>query len=129
MKNWILVEMIGTFGLGMGEIVLGLFAFISFLVILYFLFRKTKSTTEPKISVNNFSQNNINITEAELIDLAIQAKGRLSVALLCHKKSITLTAAQNLLDNLHEKGAFEVKVNEDGLVEYWLIDKSLYLPL
>jgi len=65
------------------------------------------------------------IQDAEIIKLAIESKGKLSATALCLKKEIDLNLAQKILDNLQERHVFDIHVNDNGTIEYWLNDKSL----
>jgi predicted transcriptional regulator len=69
----------------------------------------------------------IAINDADLLKLAISNDGRLTPTLVCIEKQVSLDEAQDLLDQLYEKGAFNLEVDEnDGTIEYWLRDTKLY---
>ncbi len=65
------------------------------------------------------------ITDAEVIGLAVKGKGKITVASLCLKKTISVEEAQKILDELYKKAIFDLKVSENGTIEYWLNDISL----
>jgi len=67
------------------------------------------------------------INDADLLRLAISNHGRLTPTLVCIEKQVSLDEAQELIDKLYEKGAFNIEVDEnDGTIEYWLRDTKLY---
>jgi hypothetical protein len=69
----------------------------------------------------------ISLNDSDLLKLAIQNKGWLTPSVVCIEKQISLDEAQELLDKLYEKGAFNLEVDEkDGTIEYWLRDSKLY---
>lgn len=69
----------------------------------------------------------IPINDADILKLAINNNGRLTPTIICIEKQVSLDEAQDLLDNLYEKGAFHIDVDEDnGTIEYWLRDAKLY---
>lgn len=68
----------------------------------------------------------LKIPDADVLNLAIQEKGRLTTALLCLKLKISMEEAQVKLEDLYEQGAFIMDVNEkDAIIEYHLRDKNL----
>lgn len=68
----------------------------------------------------------LKIPDADVLNLAIQHKGRLTSALLCLKLKISMEEAQIKLDDLYDQGAFIMDVNQkDAIVEYYLRDKNL----
>jgi len=87
-------------------------------------------TTPKKKDTEQFSVDNltkIKIPDADVIQLAIQNKGKLTPTLLCLKKQIPIHEAKLKLENLYEQGAFVIDVNEDSYVmEYHLTDKTLF---
>jgi len=64
-------------------------------------------------------------TDADIISLAIETKGEISAAALCVKTKLPIEKAEELLQGLHEKGVFDVRVNENGTILYVLNDKTL----
>ena len=69
----------------------------------------------------------ISLNDADLLKLAIDKEGRLTPAIVCLEKKIPLDDAQDLLDELYEKGAFYLEVDEkDGTIEYILRESKLY---
>jgi predicted transcriptional regulator len=68
----------------------------------------------------------LKIPDADVLNLAIKHKGRLTPTLLCLKLRISLEEAQIKLDDLYEQGAFIMDINQkEALVEYHLRDKNL----
>jgi hypothetical protein len=73
------------------------------------------------------NEGKISLNDADLLKLAIQNKGWLTPSVVCIEKQISLDEAQEILDKLYEKGAFNLEVDEkDGTIEYWLRDTKLY---
>jgi len=67
------------------------------------------------------------INDADILKLAIDNEGRLTPTVICIEKKIPLDDAQEVLDDLYEKGAFHIEVDEEsGTIEYWLRDAKLY---
>ncbi len=64
-------------------------------------------------------------SDAEVIELAIQGKGKITLAILCLKKDISVEEAEKILEKLYKKGIFELKVSEYGTIEYHLTDENL----
>lgn len=89
----------------------------------------SKMVSKIKLPKNNKllqEEVRLKIPDADVLDLAIQHKGRLTASLLCLKLKISIEAAQIKLDDLYEQGAFIMDVNQkDALVEYHLRDKNL----
>jgi predicted transcriptional regulator len=80
--------------------------------------------TLPKNAEND---GRIAIKDADLLKLAINNEGRLTPTLVCVEKQVSLDEAQELIDKLYEKGAFNIEVDEnDGTIEYILRDTKLY---
>lgn len=79
-------------------------------------------TQEIQMPVN---QSFVKIIDAEVIGLAVKGKGKITVASLCLKKTISVEEAQKILDELYKKGIFDLKVTDNGTIEYWLNDMSL----
>ncbi len=78
----------------------------------------------PKLVNVEFEKTDIK--DADVLKLAIQKDGKLTVAQLCVEKEISLDEAQDLLDNLYEKGAFYIDADEnDSTLEYVLRDNKL----
>ena len=68
----------------------------------------------------------IRIPDADVLELAVKNKGKLTPTRLCLDMKISLEAAAEKLDDLHEKGIFTVDVHEENAVmEYHLLDKDL----
>lgn len=68
----------------------------------------------------------LKIPDAEVLNLAIEHKGRLTPTLLCLKLKISIEEAQIKLDDLYDQGAFIMDINpKEALVEYHLRDRSL----
>ncbi len=64
-------------------------------------------------------------TDASVIQEAIKREGKLSVASLCVGLNLEVDEAKRVLERLHEKEVFEIKVSENGAIEYWLLDRGL----
>ncbi len=80
----------------------------------------------PKESKQEREIVKLKIPDADILRLAIEHKGRLTVTLVCLKLNISIEEAQIKLDDLYEQGAFIIDVNQqDALVEYYLRDKNL----
>ena len=79
----------------------------------------------PKSQRKKLQIGNPIIQDSEIIKLAIQSKGKLSATSLCLKKEIEVDLAQQVLNNLQERHVFDIHVNNNGTIEYWLNDKSL----
>lgn len=65
------------------------------------------------------------LSESKAIRYAAKSGGRISVAALCMKAEVSTEQAQQVLEELQEKGIFEVSVSESGTVYYELTDKDL----
>ncbi len=65
------------------------------------------------------------LTDAKAIKYAVKSGGRISIAALCMKADVSTEDAQRILENLQEKGIFEVKVSDSGTLYYELTDKDL----
>ena len=65
------------------------------------------------------------VTDANIIKEAIDREGKLSVAALSLAFDLPVEQAKKQLERLHEKEVFEIRVSENGNIEYWLIDQSL----
>lgn len=89
----------------------------------------SKVASKMKLPTNNKllqEQVRLKIPDAEVLQLAIKHKGRLTPALLCLKLKISMEEAQIKLDDLYEQGAFIMDINQkEALVEYHLRDKNL----
>lgn len=89
----------------------------------------SKVASKMKLPTNNKllqEQVKLKIPDAEVLQLAIKHKGRLTPALLCLKLKISMEEAQVKLDDLYEQGAFIMDINQkEALVEYHLRDKNL----
>lgn len=89
----------------------------------------SKVASKMKLPTNNKllqEQVKLKIPDAEVLQLAIKHKGRLTPALLCLKLKISMEEAQIKLDDLYEQGAFIMDINQkEALVEYHLRDKNL----
>lgn len=81
-----------------------------------------KGNREPN-SFTKYSTKKTN--DSEIIKLAANSDGKLTSAMLCIEAEISIDQAKKMLDNLQEKGVFEVKVNNDGVIIYELIDTEL----
>lgn len=68
---------------------------------------------------------NKKLNDSEVIKLAAASGGKITSALLCVETDISIDEAKNMLDNLQEKGVFEVQVTENGALVYELIDMDL----
>ncbi|MCP4439420.1 MAG: hypothetical protein GY810_10810 [Aureispira sp.] len=69
----------------------------------------------------------IKIPDADVLDIAIQNKGRITPSVLCVAKRIPLEEAKIKLDKLYEQGAFHIDVDEkEGTIAYLLRDSKLY---
>lgn len=85
---------------------------------------KTQQRQLQKIKLPQ--QERIKIPDADVIQLAINHKGKLTPTLLCLKKKISIDEAKQKLEELYEQGAFIMDVDEDNYVmEYHLRDRSL----
>lgn len=69
-----------------------------------------------------------NITDAEVISVAIQAKGRVTATALCLKLDISVDEAKRRLEDLRKKEIFDIDVTDTGVITYSLIDKDLLNP-
>lgn len=65
------------------------------------------------------------VSDAEVIQLALQAGGRLTPALLCLKANISIDEAKAKLDELYRKDVFAVDVTESGSMAYIVHDRDL----
>lgn len=86
---------------------------------------KKNYLASPKNQQRRVLKARVVMQDAEIIKLAIEAQGKLSATALCLKKEIDLNLAQKTLDDLQERHVFDIHVNENGTIEYWLNDKSL----
>lgn len=68
------------------------------------------------------------ITDADVISVAVQSKGKVTPAALCLKLNISIDEAKKKLDELYKKEIFEIDVTETGTVTYLLSDKDLLNP-
>ncbi len=76
----------------------------------------------PQLVVNQVIKKT---SDAEVIELAMQGKGKITLAILCLKKDISVEEADKILNNLYKKGIFDLKVSEYGTIEYHLTDENL----
>ena len=60
--------------------------------------------------------------DGEIIRIAVEHKGKITVPLLCMKGKMQIDAAKALLERLQRKGIFEVEVNAQGSIVYILPD-------
>jgi hypothetical protein len=65
------------------------------------------------------------LTDAEVIQLAMRAGGKLTPASLCVKAQVPVDEAKAKLDELYRKEIFTVDVNEMGTITYLLTDQDL----
>jgi hypothetical protein len=88
--------------------------------------KKISKIPLPKNQKALKEQVKLKIPDAEVLNLAIEYKGRLTPILLCLKLKISIEEAQIKLDDLYEQGAFIMDINpKEALVEYHLRDRSL----
>ncbi|WP_264789104.1 hypothetical protein [Aureispira anguillae] len=88
-------------------------------------FSEKMAIPSSKMSLKQ-EQVKLKIPDADVLNLAIEHKGRLTAALLCLKLQISMEEAQFKLEELYEQGAFIMDVNErDAIIEYHLRDKNL----
>ncbi|MEH0156615.1 hypothetical protein V6R21_20870 [Limibacter armeniacum] len=69
------------------------------------------------------------IPDAEVIRIAVEQHGRVTPASLCFKANISADEAKVRLEELYQKGIFELDVTENGTLCYQLTDKDLYEEL
>lgn len=68
----------------------------------------------------------IKIPDADILNLAIEHKGRLTVGLVCLKLKVPIVVAEQKLQTLYDQGAFFMEVEQEvGVVEYHLRDVNL----
>ena len=84
--------------------------------------KKMKYAEEPHRPNQKF---NNRLSDGEIISFAVNAKGKISSASLCIKADISVDEAKKRLNDLHEKGIFEIKVTENGTVTYIINDLDL----
>lgn len=85
----------------------------------------SSSSQLSSVIANSMELPKPSITDAAVIKEAIERNGKLSVASLSLAFEIEVDQAKKLLEKLHEKEIFEIQVNTNGTIEYWLIDQSL----
>lgn len=87
---------------------------------------RTESKKSDLLKIQIPSEERIKIPDADVIQLAIDHKGKLTPTLLCLKKKISIDEAKQKLEELYEQGAFVMDVDEENYVmEYRLRDQSL----
>lgn len=85
-----------------------------------------KKKDHYKIALPDASR--IKIPDADVLQLAINHKGRLTPTLLCVKLQISMDEAKMKLEELYEQGVFVMEIDEENAVmEYQLIDKTLLM--
>lgn len=85
---------------------------------------KKIDVSQTSLLTNN-TQNSLR--DSAVIQLAIEMNGKLTTTSLCLRKDISIEQAQKVLDELHNKSVFEIKVSNNGVLEYWLVDENLLL--
>ncbi|PWJ42272.1 hypothetical protein BC781_103524 [Sediminitomix flava] len=65
------------------------------------------------------------VSDSDVIRFASLSQGKLSIASLTMKAKITVDEARNKLDELHEKGIFQMIVCDEGHITYHLNDPDL----
>lgn len=65
--------------------------------------------------------------EAELLKLAQEAGGKLTVVEVASRLALPMTTVETLLNGLHERGAAEIEVTDAGLIVYRFPDVQ-HLP-
>jgi hypothetical protein len=90
-----------------------------------YLIEKLPELLAENAAPNTFLAAQKSLSDAEIIELAVKQKGKLTASGLCLKKSISIDAAQEILDILHKKGVFDLRISDNGTIEYWLNDLSL----
>jgi len=94
---------------------------------------KTPGLKIPSLAANMGTvipeqQGKLKIPDADVLSLAIENKGRLTVTFLCLKLNISMNEAKIKLEELYDQGVFIMDVDEgNGVLEYQLRDKSLLL--
>ncbi|GAA4842079.1 hypothetical protein [Algivirga pacifica] len=66
------------------------------------------------------------ITDAEIIRIALENKGRISPSVLCVKGKVSFDSAKDRLEELHEKGVMYMDVSDKGSIYYTLVDMDLF---
>ncbi|UZR95357.1 hypothetical protein [Chondrinema litorale] len=65
------------------------------------------------------------INDSQVIKLAAKSNGRLTTASLSMKSGISVDKSQEILNNLQDKGIFDIQVTNNGAIVYQLIDTDL----
>lgn len=65
------------------------------------------------------------LSDGEIISYAVRGKGKITAASLCLKADVSVDDAKERLNDLHEKGIFEIKVTESGTITYIINDLDL----
>lgn len=80
---------------------------------------------DAKSSLFAYKRAAMSIPDAEVIRIAVQGDGRISAASLCLKANISADKAKEKLEELYQKGIFQVDVSDNGTVIYFLNDIEL----
>lgn len=88
--------------------------------------RQTTAVTKAANFEPHQQRNKGEVSDSEVIGLAVQMKGKLSASTLCLKLNISVDEAKKKLEELYKKEIFEVNVSENGTLVYILADKDLY---
>lgn len=69
------------------------------------------------------------LTDAEVIQLALKGKGRITAAILCIKAEVSIDQAKEKLQSLQHKGVFDIEVANSGALVYVLNELETFKEL
>jgi len=84
-----------------------------------------KRNFKGTLNLNQNQPTQKDLSDGDIISLAVKSKGKLTPASLCMKAKISVDDAKEKLNELHEKGVFEIKVTDSGTVTYVINDLDL----
>jgi predicted HTH transcriptional regulator len=92
----------------------------------HFLPKRQATNVGNIASTSNYQKERGGVSDSEVIGLAVQMKGKVTVSTLCFKLNISVDEAKKKLEELYKKEIFEVNVSENGTLVYILVDRDLY---
>ncbi|NJO00597.1 MAG: hypothetical protein HC880_01940 [Bacteroidia bacterium] len=84
--------------------------------------RALESAGDPSF---NYSYVAAKLSDREVISIALEAGGKISVTSLCVKGNVSVDDARNILERLQTKGVFDIEVKDNGSIIYVLNDQDL----
>ncbi len=91
---------------------------------IFILSRSVRSRVKRDTMPHN-PRKKLRLSDGEIISIAVRSKGKITATALCLKGEISIDEAKNRLNELHEKGVFEIKVTDNGTITYHINDVDL----